>query len=110
MTQFYTNLENLYNEHHYEPQCIWNINETKCQASQSGSTKVFAKRSIRGVHKVIPTEREWLSVLIAINANEGTIPHYYIFKRVKQIRNYVAYCKKGAMLKMQMTLCTPLML
>ena len=101
MTQFYTNLENLYNEHHYEPQCIWNIDETGCQAFQSGSAKVFAKRGIRGVHKVILAEREWLSVLIAINANGGTIPHYYIFKGVKQIRNYVAYCEKGAMLGMQ---------
>ena len=30
MAQFYTNLENLYNKHHYEPQCIWNIDETGC--------------------------------------------------------------------------------
>ena len=45
MSQFYTNLGNLYNEHHYEPRCIWNIDETRCQASQTGSAKVFAKRS-----------------------------------------------------------------
>ena len=97
MTKFYTNLENLDNEHHYEPQYIWNIHETGSQASENG----IAKRSSRGVYKAILTERKWLSVLSTINANRGTILNYYIFKGVRQMKNYVAYCEKNAMIGMQ---------
>ena len=83
------------------PNCIWNIDETGCQASQGGLAKVFSKRGIKGVHKVVPTKREWLSVLIAINASGQSIPNYYIFKGVRKLRNYVIKCKKGAMQGMQ---------
>ena len=75
---FYENL--LYLEHNYPPNCIQNIDESGFQASQNGLGKVFAKRGIRGVHKVIPAKREWLSVLTAINAARETISNYYIFK------------------------------
>ena len=77
------------------------MDESSCQASQNGLGKVFAKRGVRGVHQVIPTEREWLSVLSAINANGGTIPNYYIFKGVRKLRDYTTYCEEGALLGMQ---------
>ena len=81
--------------------CIWNIDETGCQASQEGLTKVFAKRGIKGVYKVVPAERKWLSVLTAINASGQWISNYYIFKGVRKLRNYVIKCEKGAMQGMQ---------
>ena len=56
---------------------------------------------MKGVHKIIPAEREWLSVLSAINALGQTIPNYYIFKGVRKLRNYTALCEEGAMLGMQ---------
>ena len=62
---------------------------------------MFAKKGIRGVHKVIPAEREWLSVLSAINAQGESIPNYYIFKGVRKLNNYVALCEEGAMMGMQ---------
>ena len=55
---FYSNLETLYNIHHYPPNCIWNIDDTSCQATKSGQAKVFAKGCERRVHKIIPGERE----------------------------------------------------
>ena len=61
-------LEWLYLQHNYAVDCIWNVDESGCQANQNGLGKVFAKKGIRGVHKVIPAEREWLSVLSAIIA------------------------------------------
>ena len=63
--------------------------------------KVFAKKDIKRVHKTMPSEREWLSILIAINASGETIPHYYIFKGVRQLRNYVIRCEEGALQDMQ---------
>ena len=62
---------------------------------------MFAKKRIRGVHKVIPAEREWLSVLSAINAQGEFIPNYYIFKGVRKLNNYVALCEEGAMMGTQ---------
>jgi hypothetical protein len=32
------------------------------------------------VHKIIPNEREWLPVLMCINASGQAIPNFYIFK------------------------------
>ena len=99
--EFYNNLGSLYDKHSYPPYCIWNIDETGCSASQSGLAKVFAKKGIKGVHKTMPSEREWLSILTAINASGETIPHYYIFKGVRQLRNYVIRCEEGASQGMQ---------
>ena len=101
VAQFYENFESLYLEYNYLPSCIWNIDESGCQASQSGLGKVFAKRSIRGVHKTIPIQRKWLSILSTINANGESIPNYYLFKGVRQMRNYGALCEPNAMIGMQ---------
>ena len=46
---------------------------------------------------MVPAEREWLSVLTAINTNGQWICNYYIFKGVRKLRNYVIKCEKGAM-------------
>ena len=97
VARFYSNLEQRYLQYNYSPHCIWNIDENGCQASQNGLGKVFAKRRLRCIHQVIPTEREWLSVLIAINASGTTIPNYYIFKGIRKLRNYTALCEEGAL-------------
>ena len=55
---------------------------------------------MRGIHQIIPCEREWLSVLLAININRDSIPNYYIFKQIRKVKNYVALCKEGAMMGM----------
>ena len=53
------------------------------------------------MHQVIPSEREWLSILLAINASGGTVPNYYIFKRVRKLRDYTILYEEGALLGMQ---------
>ena len=98
VARFYLNLELLYQEHKNLLYCIWNIDESKCQASQNGLREVFAKKGW-SVHKVILAENEWCSVLLAINANDRSIPNYYIFKEIRKLRNYVALCKEEAMLQ-----------
>ena len=54
VAHFFANLESLYSEHQYDPSYSWNIDETGCQTLESGLAKKFAKKSIRGVHQVIP--------------------------------------------------------
>ena len=101
VSEFYSNLATMYNTHHYPPNCVWNIDETSCQVRQSGQAKVFAKRGLKEVHKIVPREREWLSVLSTINASGQTIPNYYIFKGIRKLREYTMFCEEGAMLGMQ---------
>ena len=50
VARFYCNLEQLYLQHNYPPYCIWNIDETGCQASQNRLDEAFSKRAMRGVH------------------------------------------------------------
>ena len=56
---------------------------------------------MNGIHQILSSEREWLSVLSAVNANGESIPNYYIFKGIRKIKNYVALCEEGAMMGMQ---------
>ena len=56
---------------------------------------------MRGVQKIVPGEREWLSVLSAINASGQTIPNYYIFKGIRKLRDYTMFCEEEALLGMQ---------
>ena len=44
IARFYINLDLLYQEPRYPPNCIWNIDEFGCKATQNGLGKVFAKR------------------------------------------------------------------
>ena len=53
------------------------------------------------MHKVVLAEREWLSVLTAINASGQWIPNYYILKEVRKLGNYVIKYEKRAMHGMQ---------
>ena len=101
VARFYINLEVLYQEHNCPLGCIWDVDESGCQGSQNDLGKVFAKRGVRGIHKIIPTEREWLSVLTTINANGTTIPNYYIFKGIRKSKDYTLFCEERAMLGMQ---------
>ena len=98
---FNENLENLYNKHHYQPSKIWNIDEFGVNASKNGVGRVFVAKKTRSVHSMIPNEREWLSVLPAINANGDTISNFYIFKGIRPRSNYLALCESGATYGMQ---------
>ena len=98
---FYENLENLYNKHHYQPSEIWNVDESGANAGKNGVGRVFVAKGTRSVHSMIPNEREWLSVLVAINANRDTISNFYIFKGIRPRSNYLALCESGATYGMQ---------
>ena len=54
-----------------------------------------------GIHTVLPNQREWLSVLVCINAAGDTILNFYIFKGKCFDRNYIEKCEFGATMAMQ---------
>ena len=63
--------------------------------------KSLQKGGVKGVHKVIPIETEWLSVLSAINTSGDHIPNYYIFNGIRKLKDYTIFCRTQAMLGIQ---------
>ena len=99
--RFYTNLESLYTQYHYEAQSIWNIDESGIQANRNGYTKVFATRGTRNVQVVVPNEREHITILSAISADGGTVPNMYVFKGARARKRYIGLCEEEAIIGMQ---------
>jgi hypothetical protein len=65
---FFENLQHLYSMHEYSHDRIWNCDESGAQAGRNGGAIVIARRGARRVHNIVPNQREWLSVLVCINA------------------------------------------
>lgn len=59
---FYNNLESLYNRFHYEPQCIWNVDETGLTTVQNPG-KIVAPKGIKQVRAVTSADRGVLVTL-----------------------------------------------
>ena len=97
----YENLQHLYSLHQYSPDRIWNCDESGAQAGRNGSAIVIARRGARRVHSIVPNQREWLSVLVCINAAGTSIPSFYIFRGRRFRQNYIEKCEAGATMAMQ---------
>jgi len=50
---------------------------------------MIAKRGSRNVHMIVPNKKEWLSVLVCVNAKGESLPNFFIFKRKKLKYNYL---------------------
>ena len=98
---FYENLQQLYDLHKYTPDKIWNCDETGAQAGRNGGAIVIARRGARRVQSIVPNQREWLSVLVCINASGSAIPAFYIFRGRRFRQNYIEKCEAGATMAMQ---------
>jgi hypothetical protein len=77
---FYENLNELYTLHKYLPERIWNYDESGTQTRNTCGSIVIARRGTCHVHTIVPDQREWLSVLVCINAARLAIPSFYVFK------------------------------
>ena len=62
---------------------------------------VIAKTGARRVHTIVPNQREWLSVLVCVNAAGKAIPSFYIFRGKRFGHNYIEHCEDGATMAMQ---------
>ena len=97
---FYENLESMLGQGN-EPSYIWNYDESGAQAGRNDGGQVLAKTGVRSVHSIIPKEREWLSVLVCVNAAGFHLPNFYIFKGKFLQRDYIKQCKDNASMAMQ---------
>ena len=98
---FFENLQHLYSMHEYALDRIWNCDESGAQAGRNGGAIVIARRGARRVHNIVPNQREWLSVLICINAAGSSIPSFYIFHGRRFRQNYIEKCEPGATMALQ---------
>ena len=71
------------------------------QANKNGHTKVFALRGTRSVQKLVPNDREQMTILSAISASGDTIPNYYVIKGTRPRVKYISLCEEGATMGMQ---------
>jgi hypothetical protein len=100
VSTFYENLKIML-QCGYEPQYIWNCDESRAQAGRNGGGRVLAKRGLRSMYSVIPKEREWLSVLVCINTAGYYIPSFYIFCGKTFQRDYIKKCEDNASMAIQ---------
>ena len=98
---FYENLQKLYDQHGYSVDRIWNADESRAQVGRNGGALVVARIGSRFVHKVMPDERELISILYCVNANRASISNFYIFKGKGFRRNYIKACETGATMAIQ---------
>jgi hypothetical protein len=61
----------------------------------------LAKKGLQSVHSIIPKEREWLSVLVCINATGYHILSFYIFRGKTFQRDYIKKCEDNASMAIQ---------
>ncbi|CAK1592532.1 unnamed protein product [Parnassius mnemosyne] len=86
---FYDNLQIVMDRHTYEPQDIYNVDETGATTVQKPD-KVVARRGIRQVGAVTSAERGTLvTVAFAVNALGNTIPPLLIFPRVRYHDHFI---------------------
>jgi len=80
---FYDNLESLYSRFHFEPQSIWNVDETGLTTVQNPG-KVIAPKGMKQVGAVTSAERGVLVALCcAVNALGHAIPPMFVFPMVR---------------------------
>ncbi|XP_072758706.1 uncharacterized protein [Anoplolepis gracilipes] len=80
---FYDNLEKVLDHHHFEPQDIYNMDETGVTTVHKPN-KIIAKRGTQQVGAITSAERGTLVTLAAaVNALGNTLPPMFVFPRVK---------------------------
>ena len=97
---FHENLESML-ERSYEASYIWNCNESGVQAGRNGGGWVLAKTRVRSVYSIIPKEREWLSILVCVNAAGYHLPKFYNFKGKSFQHDYIKQCEDNGSMAMQ---------
>jgi hypothetical protein len=75
--------------------------ESGAHAGRNGGAVVIARRGARRVHSIVPNQREWLSVLVCINAAGSSIPSFYIFRGKRFRQNCIEKCEAGTTMAMQ---------
>lgn len=82
VSSFFNKLSSVLERHHFEPQNIYNIDETGVTTVQK-PTKVIAKKGTKQVGSISSQERGTLVTLcLAVNAVGNAVPPMFVFPRI----------------------------
>lgn len=94
---FFTLLGTVFDETHFEPHRIWNMDETGCATVPTKTTKVIAEKGARRVGTKTSAERgTTVTMALAINATGQSIPPFYIFPRKNMQRVFMNNASPGS--------------
>jgi hypothetical protein len=101
--KFYRFLTTVYEEGKYPPCRIWNADESGLSAGQTNSSiKVIGIKGSKNVMTTNNNDREWMTILVCVNAMGYSILNLYIFKSKGRKRNdYIEQCEPNAKMTFQ---------
>ncbi|XP_064604473.1 tigger transposable element-derived protein 4-like [Liolophura sinensis] len=80
--KFYELVRKAMEEHHFEPQRIYNVDETGMSTVPNRTSKVIAKKGVKQVGQITSAEKGQTTTLVcAMNAAGSFIPPVFIFAR-----------------------------
>ena len=93
----------VYEEGKYPPCRIWNADESGLSVGQTNSSiKVIGIKGSKNVMTTNNSDREWMTILVCVNAMGYSIPNLYIFKSKGRKRNdYIERCEPNAKMAFQ---------
>ncbi len=98
---FYNNLQNIYQQHNYKPNHIWNLDEIGIQVGKQVRARVLAIRGSHIIYNIIPQSRKWLIVNCVVNAIWIVLSGFYIFQGKMMRDDYIKHFKLGTCMVMQ---------
>ncbi|XP_026196656.1 uncharacterized protein LOC113169825 [Anabas testudineus] len=94
--QFFDNLEEVMGRHQFEPQSIWNMDETGVTTVHKPN-KVVARKGYKQVGSLTSAERGTLvTVSCAVSATGNSIPPFFIFPRVNFFDHFLISAPTGS--------------
>ncbi|XP_049310318.1 uncharacterized protein LOC125778074 [Bactrocera dorsalis] len=94
--EFYLNLKKLYEEYSFQPNDIYNLDETGI-TTVVDSPKIIATKGQRQVGQAVSAERGSLVTLVGIiNASGNRLPPAYVFPRVRNSSQFLNGCVSGS--------------
>lgn len=94
---FFNNLEAVLNESNYEPNTIWNMDESGFSTVPNKFGKVIAVRGVRKVGQISSQERGTLiSMALTVNAAGNSIPPFFLFPTKNMQAKFIKHASKGS--------------
>lgn len=97
VTNFFDNLQKCYQKYKFNPNMIWNVDETGC-STVTNTPKVVTESGVKRVGQISSAERGSLVTMLAfVNAAGGNIPPVFIFPRVHYKNHMLQNGPNGAL-------------
>lgn len=111
LTIFFNNLQDAYEKHRFEPDAIYNMDETGIQTVPSKIPKVVSDIKQKDVGKSVSAEQgQTVTVVCCLSALGGYVPPYFIFRRKREtpllIKNGPQSCRMAVTEKGYMNAAT----